>query len=174
MPLQSFTFVLGGAASGKTAFAERLVLSSGLKPVYIATAQAFDSEMQAKIDRHKDDRGTGWRTVEEPVDLASALSTVSGGEAVLIDCATLWLTNIILGEADAAAAEADLLEAVARCPAPVIIVSNEVGAGIVPENALARTFRNAQGKLNQRLAGQADTVIAVMAGLPLVLKGVLP
>ena len=147
-----------------------MVLGSGLSPVYIATAQAFDAEMQAKIAAHRSARGAGWRTLEEPVDLPAALAHMTEKDAVLIDCATLWLTNVILSEASVDAAEAGLLQALATCPAPVVIVSNEVGSGIVPDNALSRRFRNVQGRLNQRLATQADSVVAVMAGLPLTLK----
>lgn len=170
MPLPTLTLVLGGAASGKSAYAETQVLGAGTSPVYIATAQAFDAEMTAKIAAHRQMRGPGWRTVEEPLDLPAALATATAGDAVLIDCATLWLTNLILSDADISAAQSGLLAALATCPAPVVIVSNEVGAGIVPDNALSRQFRNAQGRLNQTLAAQADRVVAVMAGLPLVLK----
>lgn len=170
MPLSWITLVLGGAASGKSAHAERLVTQTGRNKVYIATAQAFDTEMTAKIAAHRRQRGAGWRTVEEPLDLPAALSRVTVQDAVLIDCATLWLSNLILAEADVGAAQAALLGALDGCPAPVVIVSNEVGAGIVPDNALARRFRNAQGRLNQALAARADHVVAVMAGLPLVLK----
>jgi adenosylcobinamide kinase / adenosylcobinamide-phosphate guanylyltransferase len=174
MALPNHTLVLGGAASGKSAFAERLVIGTGLLPVYVATAQAFDAEMAAKIARHRDARGQGWRTLEEPRDVARALSGVTGGEAVLIDCATLWLTNVILAEGDLQAEETAFMTALDACAAPVVIVSNETGQGIVPDDALARRFRNAQGALNQRLAARADLVVVVMAGLPLVLKGTLP
>ncbi len=174
--LPPLTLVLGGAASGKSLYAERLVMAqaSARPMVYIATAQAFDGEMLAKISHHQDRRGAGWRTVEAPEDVRAALAGIKPDEVVLFDCATMWLTNQLLVDADLAAAEAQLLKALAACPAPVVIVSNEVGAGIVPENALARRFRQAQGELNQRLAARADLVIAVMAGLPLALKGTLP
>jgi adenosylcobinamide kinase/adenosylcobinamide-phosphate guanylyltransferase len=173
--LPSFTTVLGGASSGKSGFAEGLIRGSGRSPVYLATAQAFDAEMAAKIATHRALRsGQGWRTVEEPLDLPRALATVTGNEAVLIDCATLWLTNLILSDADLPGAEWDLFEALGRCPAPVVIVTNEVGQGIVPDNALSRRFRVAQGGLNIRLAARSELVVAVMAGLPLVLKGTLP
>lgn len=174
MPLQNLTLVLGGAASGKSSFAEGLVTATGLSRVYIATAQPFDDEMRDKAKRHRAQRGPGWRTIEEPRDLPAALATVTGLDAVLIDCATLWLTNLILAEVDPDPATAALIGALDRCPAPVVIVSNEVGQGIVPDNALSRRFRNAQGALNQRLAARADLVVAVMAGLSLVLKGQLP
>lgn len=170
MTLQNLTLVLGGASSGKSAHAETLVTATGRPRVYIATAEAWDAEMTAKIARHRAQRGPAWRTLEAPHDLPAALATVTAEEAVLIDCATLWLTNLLLAEADLAAAETALLAAIAACPAPVVIVSNEVGQGIVPDNALARRFRTAQGGLNQRLAARAARVVAVLAGLPLTLK----
>lgn len=168
------TFVFGGARSGKSRFAERLVTRDGRSKVYIATAQAFDAEMTSRIATHQADRGTDWRTLEAPMDIAGALSSVSAEEIVLLDCATLWLSNQLLAEADLGAASEALLIALEACPAPVVVVSNEVGQGIVPENALARRFRDAQGRLNQDLAAQADLVVMVAAGLPLVLKGTLP
>lgn len=170
--LEPLTLVIGGAASGKSAFAEGLVTASGGRPVYVATAEAWDDEMAARIAAHRESRAQdGWRTVEAPRDLPAALACVQADEAVLIDCATMWLTNLILAEADMPAAEAALMAALAACPAPVVIVTNEVGQGIVPENALARAFRYAQGGLNRRLAARADRVVLVAAGLPLVLKG---
>lgn len=174
MRLPKVTLVLGGAASGKSAFAEDLVLKSDLSPVYIATAQIFDTEMAAKVARHRDQRGSGWLTHEEPIAVASVLEAVQHGQCVLIDCATLWLTNIMLGKRDIAQDTIELIHALRDCNGPVVIVSNEVGQGIVPDNALSRQFRNAQGTLNQTMATEADLVVAVMAGLPLVLKGQLP
>jgi adenosylcobinamide kinase / adenosylcobinamide-phosphate guanylyltransferase len=172
--LPLLTTVLGGASSGKSSFAERLVLGSGRSPVYLATAQAFDAEMAAKIADHRAARAAdGWRTLEEPLDLVPVLSAVTAADAVLIDCATMWLTNLMLAEADVDAALTRLLDALTGCPAPVVIVTNEVGLGIVPENALARRFRVAQGGMNARLAERSDLVVAVIAGLPLVLKGAL-
>lgn len=171
--LPRLTLVLGGAASGKSAFAEGLVLGSGLPRVYIATAEAWDDEMRDRIAVHRA-RRTGWTEREAPRDLAKALAEVPEGAAVLVDCATLWLTNQMLAEADLEAATDELLAALNACPGPVVVVSNEVGQGIVPENALSRAFREAQGRLNIRLADQADLAVAVMAGLPLVLKGNLP
>jgi len=172
--LPKLSLVLGGAASGKSRFAEGLVTGSGLAPVYIATAQVWDAEMAAKIAAHRADRGAGWHTIEEPVAIADALTGLKPSQAVLVDCATLWLSNLIPAEADLGIAETALLKALADCPAPVVIVSNEVGQGIVPDNALARRFRNAQGMLNQRIAAQAGLVVLVAAGLPLILKGALP
>lgn len=172
--LPRLTLVLGGAASGKSAFAESLIFRTERPRTYIATAQAFDAEMKSKIAAHQNMRGQGWTTVEAPIDIAGALTQISPDNAVLIDCATLWLTNLILSDADVTAETDNLCNALSVAPFPIVIVSNEVGQGIVPDNALSRKFRNAQGRLNQQIAAQADTVVAVMAGLPLALKGQLP
>ena len=172
--LPPLTLVIGGARSGKSAFAEGLVAGSRRARRYIATAEAWDDEMRARIAQHRRDRGEDWVTLEAPLDLPAALSTAQAGEAVLIDCATLWLTNHLLAEHDLAAETLSLIAALSACPAPVIIVSNETGWGIVPENALARRFRDEQGRLNQRLATEAALVVTVIAGLPLVLKGQPP
>lgn len=169
-----FTFVFGGAASGKSAYAEQLVVSSGKTKVYLATSQVFDAEMQAKIERHLLQRGSGWRTVEAPLELADTLSELTADDICLIDCATMWLSNHLLAENDLIAAQDRLLKAIANTQATVVVVSNEVGHGIVPDNALARQFREAQGRLNIVLAAQADLVISVTVGLPHVLKGQLP
>ncbi len=130
--------------------------------------------MRARIAQHQADRGTGWITVEAPLRLDAALGAAQTNEAVLVDCATLWLSNHLLAGHDLTAECAKLMSALAACPAPVVIVTNEVGFGIVPENALARQFRDAQGRLNQQLAAQAGLVVFVVAGLPLAMKGVLP
>ena len=172
--LPPLTLVIGGARSGKSAFAEGLVTASGRARRYIATAEAWDDEMRNRIARHQSDRGPAWTTVEAPLDLAAALAGARSDEAVLVDCATLWLTNHLLAEHDLAAETAGLLAALAASPAPVVIVSNETGWGIVPENALARRFRDEQGRLNQRLAAVSGLVVTVIAGLPMVLKGRLP
>lgn len=172
--LPTLTLILGGAASGKSAYAEALVLGTGLRPLYLATAQAWDAEMTAKIARHKARRGPEWQTVEAPLDLAGALRQTMPEQVVLVDCLTLWLTNQILGDHDLTVAEQGLCAALATAPGPVVLVSNETGLGIVPDNALARRFREAQGALNQRIAARAGLVVAVMAGLPLALKGALP
>ena len=173
--LPPLSLVIGGARSGKSALAERLVLGSGQAPVYLATAEARDDEMVARIAAHRAAReGAGWRIAEAPRDVAQVLASAAPDEVVLLDCATLWLTNAMLGGGDVAAEEVALLSALSHCPAPVVVVTNEVGLSIVPENALARAFRDAQGRLNQRLAAQAGLVVAVWAGLPLVLKGALP
>ncbi|MHA7827661.1 MAG: bifunctional adenosylcobinamide kinase/adenosylcobinamide-phosphate guanylyltransferase [Roseovarius sp.] len=172
--LPRLTFIFGGAASGKTAFAESLVAGSGRGRVYLATAEAHDDEMRAKIARHRELRGQGWRTIEAPTDLGRALAAISGDQAVLIDCATMWLSNHLLAENDLEQAEAELMAGLALCAAPVVIVSNELGLSVVPENALARRFRQLQGELNQKLAARSDLVVNVVAGLPQVLKGALP
>jgi len=172
--LPALTLVVGGARSGKSRLAERLVTESGRPRRYIATAQAWDEEMADRIARHRADRGADWTTVEAPLDLPTALAAAQSDEAVLVDCATLWLSNHLLAEHDLDAEGAALLAALAACPAPVVLVSNEVGWGIVPDNALARAFRDAQGRLNQQIAARADLVLGVMAGLPMVLKGRMP
>lgn len=172
--LPKLSLVIGGAASGKSSYAEKLVNASGLKRVYLATAQPFDAEMKDKVAAHRAMRGDGWTTIEEPLDLAPVLAARERDEVVLIDCATLWLTNLLLAERDIAVAQCALRDALSDCAAPVVIVSNEVGQGIVPDNALSRRFRNAQGRLNQRLAAEANLVITVIAGLPLALKGNVP
>lgn len=172
--LPPLTLVVGGARSGKSAWAERLITASGRARRYIATAEAWDDEMRDRIARHRTDRGPAWTTVEAPLDLAEALAVARAEEAVLVDCATLWLTNHLLADHDLAAEIPRLLTALAHCPAPVVIVSNETGWGIVPDNALARRFRDEQGRLNQRLAAEAQLVVTVIAGLPLALKGAIP
>jgi len=164
-------FVTGGARCGKSALAERLARETGLARVYLATAQAFDAEMADRIARHRADRGEDWETVEAPHDLAEALAASDGaGRVVLVDCLTLWLSNRMLAGADAEAESARLCAALSAMRAPVVAVSNEVGFGIVPDTALGRRFRDAQGRLNQQVAALADLALLVVAGLPLVLK----
>lgn len=170
-PPPRLSVILGGARSGKSRFAEALLSGWGRPRLYIATAEAWDDEMRARIAQHRAERGTGWRTLEAPQDPGAALAAARPEEAVLLDCATLWLTNRMLAGADLAAEAEALVAALAACPAPVVVVSNEVGWSIVPENALARRFRDEQGRLNQRLAAAADLAVAVIAGLPVVLKG---
>ncbi|MEK0165318.1 bifunctional adenosylcobinamide kinase/adenosylcobinamide-phosphate guanylyltransferase [Phaeobacter sp. A36a-5a] len=167
------TFILGGAASGKSAYAEEICLNSGKDRVYLATSQVFDEEMRAKVDRHLHQRGAGWTTHEAPRDLAPVLDSLRADQICLLDCATMWLSNQMLAEADLIAEQAALMAALQRCAAEVVVVSNEVGHGIVPDNALARQFREAQGRLNIALAGVADRAVLVTAGLPQVLKGTL-
>ena len=172
--LSSLSLVLGGARSGKSRLAERLVTSSGRTRHYIATAEAWDDEMRERITAHQQDRGAGWITHEAPRDVAAVLAGLPADHVVLLDCATLWLTNVILAATDVPLECAGLLMALTTCKSPVVVVSNEVGWGIVPDNALARAFRDHQGRLNQQIAGAAGLVMGVMAGLPLVLKGQLP
>lgn len=164
--------VLGGARSGKSRYGEARAEASGLVPCYIATAQAGDAEMAERIARHRARRRAGWRTVEEPLKLAEAIGGQARPETVLlVDCLTLWLSNLMLAEADVEAQVERLLAALRDAPGPVIVVSNEVGLGIVPDNALARRFRDVAGLANQRVAEIADEVVLVTAGLPLSLKG---
>lgn len=166
------TLVLGGAASGKSAYAENLVLRLSRRPVYIATAQAFDAEMSEKIDAHRARRGDGWITVEEPLDLGRAIAEAdSAAAAILIDCLTLWLSNLMAADRDVDAATADLIRSMERARGRLVLVANEVGLGIVPDNSMARSFRNLHGALNQAVAATADRVVFVAAGLPLALKG---
>jgi adenosylcobinamide kinase / adenosylcobinamide-phosphate guanylyltransferase len=172
--LPALSLVTGGARSGKSRLAERLVTATGRPRRYIATAEAWDDEMRDRIARHRTDRGPHWTTVEAPLALPAALAAAHPDEVVLIDCATLWLTNHLLADHDLDAESAHLVRALTTCPAPVVLVSNEVGWGIVPDNALSRRFRDAQGRLNQQIAAQATLVIVVMSGLPIVLKGDRP
>lgn len=165
------TLVFGGAASGKSAYAEMLAQQSGKQRIYLATSTAQDAEMQAKIARHISQRGPGWTTIEAPLDLGPVLPGLTSGQICLIDCATLWLSNQMMAGNDVLTAQSDLMGALKSCAAQCIIVSNEVGHGIVPANALARTFREAQGRFNIALAAQADLVVQVTVGLPNILKG---
>lgn len=170
-------FVLGGARSGKTAhglsLCEMWHAERGLTPVYVASAQAYDTEMTDRIERHKAERGPHWRTVEAPTALAQAIRTESTPTTcLLVDCLTLWLTNLMLAEMpqDLDAASTELVAALREAEGPVVLVSNEVGLGIVPENALARRFRDEAGRLNQTVAAASDRVVFVAAGIPMVLK----
>jgi adenosylcobinamide kinase / adenosylcobinamide-phosphate guanylyltransferase len=197
------TLVLGGARSGKSRYAESLVTAMPAPWIYVATAQAGDAEMAARIAAHRARRGPGWQTVEAPHDLAAAIAAVPAGAAVLIDCMTLWLTNRMLALSGTGDLAADAGPSTAHDVVPhtdpytaiegvidgefdtfaaaldgqagaAVIVSNEVGLAIVPDNALARRFRDLQGRLNARLAARADRVILMVAGLPLVLKETQP
>lgn len=168
------TLVTGGIASGKSRWAERLVEASGRKKVYVATAQAFDAEMEAKIARHREDRGELWRTIEAPLDLGAALGTSWQDEIVLVDCLTMWLSNRLLADNDPREEVPVLLRTLEAMTVPVVLVSNEVGSGGISENALARRFQSEQGWLNQRVAARADLVVGVLSGLPLALKGQIP
>lgn len=162
------TLVLGGARSGKSRHAESLAAPQGSK-AYIATAQGSDDEMIRRIRHHRETRGIGWITREAPLDLVHALGDCTE-DFILIDCITLWISNLMQAGRNIDHEMGSLCIALKRQQARVAIVSNEVGQGIVPDNALARAFRDEQGFANQRLAGVADEVVLVVAGLPLVLK----
>jgi len=166
------TFVLGGARSGKSRFAEQLVVSTGLERHYVATGRAWDDEMRVRIDKHKADRGDLWHTQEEPLDLVGCLRAIDGeGRAVLVDCLTLWVTNLMMEQRDMGAEFASLAAYVPTARASLVIVSNEVGLGIVPENRMAREFRDHAGRLHQMIAAEAAAVYFIAAGLPLKMKG---
>jgi adenosylcobinamide kinase/adenosylcobinamide-phosphate guanylyltransferase len=166
------TLVLGGARSGKSRHAESLIMTLPPPWTYVATAEAGDAEMAARIKSHRERRGAQWRTIEAPRDLAKALSACGDGP-VLVDCLTLWLSNLMLAEADIEEETAHLEETLVAQNGPLVLVANEVGSGIVPSYALGRRFRDAQGVLNQRIAARAERVILMVAGLPLLLKGTL-
>jgi adenosylcobinamide kinase / adenosylcobinamide-phosphate guanylyltransferase len=169
--MRTLTLVLGGARSGKSRHAERLVLGSGLAPVYVATAEALDDEMAARIAAHRARRDALWRTIEEPLDLAGVLLRECAPErAVLVDCLTLWLTNLMVREREVEAAIEALLTTLKSLRGPLVLVSNEVGQGVVPADAMARAFVDHAGRLHQRIAEQADFVVLMAAGLPLHLK----
>lgn len=166
--------VLGGARSGKSRHAQRLAEAMTPARTFVATAQAYDDEMRDRIARHRADRNASWRTIEEPVALPEAIRAhgMSGdGRVILVDCLTLWLSNLLLADADLDAAGDALLAALAAVPVGVVLVANEVGFGIVPDNALARRFRDAAGRLNQRLAAACDATDLVVAGIALRIAG---
>jgi adenosylcobinamide kinase/adenosylcobinamide-phosphate guanylyltransferase len=170
-PLPRITLVLGGARSGKSRYAEALVRDAG-GGIYLATAQALDDEMAARIARHRAERGNAWTTIEEPLELAAALErSAQAGRPILVDCLTLWLSNLMGTERAVERETARLITVLKTLPVPVVLVSNEVGLGIVPDNALARAFRDEAGRLNQAVAAAAGRVVLLAAGLPLVLKG---
>ncbi|MEK9672173.1 MAG: bifunctional adenosylcobinamide kinase/adenosylcobinamide-phosphate guanylyltransferase [Rhodospirillaceae bacterium] len=169
--LPKLTLILGGQRSGKSQLAERLIEDAAGGGVYIATAEAADGEMQARIDAHRARRGAGWRTVEEPVDpLAAVLEHAGPNTPVLIDCLTLWLSNLMAAGRDVPAAVDALAAGLGDSPGPVVIVSNEVGLGVIPMNAMAREFADHAGRANQRLARAADRVLLSLAGLYIALK----
>ncbi|MCH9020932.1 MAG: bifunctional adenosylcobinamide kinase/adenosylcobinamide-phosphate guanylyltransferase [Proteobacteria bacterium] len=176
LPIPPVTLVLGGARSGKSAYAEGCVerhaeISGGAR-IYLATAESRDDEMAARIAAHRARRGERWTTVEEPLDLPGALARAAQpGAAVVVDCLTLWLANLIERERDVEKEVRGLADGIARLNAPIVLVANEVGLGIVPDNAQTRAFRDHAGRLNQRIAATADRVVFVAAGLPLLLKG---
>lgn len=167
---QSLTLLLGGARSGKSTHAEKLATALPAPWTYIATAQSHDDEMAERIALHRSRRGEGWQTVDAPLDLARALCSVPEGRPVLVDCLTLWLSNHMLADHDVDAVSAELEKTLSAPRGPWFVVSNEVGLGIVPDNPLGRRFRDAQGRLNQRVASIADRVLFMVAGLPMQVK----
>jgi len=169
--LPPLTLILGGARSGKSACAERLLTSVPAPWAYIATAEAFDDEMRERISVHKKRRGEGWIAYETPLDLAATLANDTRSQPCLVDCLTLWLSNMMLAGRNIPNETEALIAALSKRAAPCIMVSNEVGLGIVPDNALARAFRDEAGRLNQRIAATAERVLFVAAGLPITLKG---
>jgi adenosylcobinamide kinase/adenosylcobinamide-phosphate guanylyltransferase len=166
------TLVLGGQRSGKSGYAEALVADGQTGAcVYLATARAGDAEMAARIQAHRARRGPRWTTVEEPVELPDALARAAAPDrAVLVDCLTLWLANLLGAERDPETAARELVRAIGRLEGPVVFVSNEVGQGVVPTNALARAFVDHAGRLHQAVAGACDRVVFLTAGLPHTLK----
>ncbi len=164
------TLVLGGARSGKSRYAESLIAALPPPWIYVATADAGDGEMADRIALHQARRAKEWQTLEAPDDLAGAVARAESDVPVLVDCLTLWLSNRMLAGADLEAETANLETALASRRAPTVLVSNEVGFGIVPDNELARRFRDLQGRLNQRMAARAGRVILMVAGLPLTVK----
>ncbi|MGX8013338.1 bifunctional adenosylcobinamide kinase/adenosylcobinamide-phosphate guanylyltransferase [Mesorhizobium sp. ORM8.1] len=167
---RKLTFLLGGARSGKSTHAETLTTGYPSPWAYIATAQAYDDEMRERIALHRSRRGLGWVTIDAPLDLVEAIEALPDHQPVLIDCLTLWLTNHMLADHDAEIECRRLTDALSRPRGPWFVVSNEVGLGIVPDNALARRFRDAAGRLNQQVAAVADSVLMMVAGLPLKVK----
>ena len=164
--MEHLTLVLGGVRSGKSRFAERLVEASGLSPVYLATAEALDDEMAQRIAAHRARRGASWRTVEEPLDLAGALQRQCAPErAILVECLTLWLSNLMARQRPIEAEIERLLALLPRLKGPAVLVSNEVGQGVVPDNAMARAFIDHAGRLHQGIAEAADAVFLITAGL---------
>jgi adenosylcobinamide kinase/adenosylcobinamide-phosphate guanylyltransferase len=162
--------ITGGARSGKSMRAEARALACPGRPVYIATAEALDDEMVARIEKHRARRGNDWREQEVPLELVAALKATDGSGARLVDCLTIWLSNLMHAGRDWEREAAKLADALGMLRSPVVLVSNEVGSGIVPDNALARQFRDAAGLLNQTIARVADEVEFVVAGLPMRLK----
>ena len=165
------TLVLGGARSGKSRFAESVIAALPPPWIYVATAEPGDAEMAERIAAHRARRPDGWQTIEAPHDLAGAVAAAPADGALLVDCLTLWLSNRMLAAADLEAEIGRLEDVLVHRAGAAVLVSNEVGCGIVPDNALARRFRDMQGWLNQRIAARADRVILMVAGVPLTVKG---
>ncbi len=168
----SVVLVLGGARSGKSRYAEGLIQTP---KYYVATAQAFDDEMRERIKAHKERRDESWINCEAPLDLVPLLREIDGwGNYVLVDCLTLWLSNLMLDGSDCEAEVSELVEHLTTARARIVIVSNEVGQGIVPDNQLARSFRDIQGLANQLVAAVAESVVLTVAGIPMLVKGPWP
>lgn len=166
----SLTLILGGARSGKSRRAEALIEALPAPWTYVATAEAFDDEMRDRIAHHRARRDTRWTTLDAPRDLVATMDEMKPETPVLVDCLTLWLTNVMLADLDVSAECRALVDVLTRPTGPWVVVSNEVGYGIVPDNALARRFRDEQGRLNQMLASVATRVELVVAGIPMVVK----
>ena len=162
--------ITGGARSGKSGFAEQRVKAFGAPLVYIATAEAFDSEMKDRIALHKARRGPDWKTVHAPLNLPQALREADGKGPCLVDCLTIWLNNLMFAEQGTATAADQLVAAIAARSDPVVLVTNEVGSGIVPENAMARRFRDEAGRMNQIIAAAVDEVYFSVSGIPVRIK----
>jgi len=165
------TLVLGGARSGKSVYAEKLVENSGRPMVYIATGEAGDEEMSDRIAHHQQRRGDDWQTIEAPLDVCGALQQVAGDSIVLLDCVTLWVSNLMAAECDVEVEVQKFCAVLAELRCDVVVVSNEVGLGIVSDNALARRFRDEAGRANQMIADACDKVVFVIAGQAMVMKG---
>lgn len=170
-PLPRLTLILGGVRSGKSRHAETLIEASGLEPYYIATAEALDGEMTDRIAQHRERRGAHWQTIEEPLALAEAITQVNAkGRALMVDCLTLWLTNLMVHERAIEAEIDGLIDVLIKLDGVIMLVSNEVGQGVTPTNKMARTFIDHAGLLHQKLAERADQVLFMTAGLPQQLK----
>ena len=169
----NFTLVLGGAGCGKSLWAENFILLQTSKAIYVATALAFDSEMEEKISLHRSRRGKEWITIEEHLKLKNRLSDLSQKSPILVDCVTMWLSNLLLENIDIKQESNELCQYLKTHRGQIVIVSNEVGQSVIPETKMGRRFQRAQGQLNQDLAAIADTVVFIVAGLPVVLKGSL-
>ena len=171
--MQKITLILGGTRSGKSAYGEMLALKNFSSPIYIFTAQAWDDEMKSRIKTHKKRRaGKNWTDIEAPIKLCAAIkNNAVSNNCILVDCLTLWLTNLMMEEYDIDTAIDELLGIIRSAPGEIIFISSEVGLGIVPENSMARRFRDLSGKLHQKLAMEAENVLLMVAGIPMVVKG---
>lgn len=165
------TFITGGARSGKSSLALLGAAAHGKRRAFIATMRPLDDELKERVQRHRQERGDGWQTFEEPLDVAELLRSIDGRfDVVVLDCLTLWLCNVMLGGGDAEEETGKLVSALREMKTPVHVVSNELGMGVVPDNSLAREFRDAAGRLNQAVAGEASEVYLTVSGIPLRIK----